>query len=73
MKQWWHPSPGFFDEFTIEAFDEEGKKIPIRTSKGYYSSYYGIKEEVIDICFETGGKKITTHIKKLENQHQSGS
>lgn len=65
MKQWWHPAPQFFDHFTIRAVDENGREIPMQKHRGYYSSYYGIKEEVTDICFETKGKMISTYIEKL--------
>lgn len=62
IKQYWNIHPDFLTQFTIESKDENGKILEPKIQKGWYSSYYGIKEESTAIVFETKCKKIFTTI-----------
>lgn len=60
--QYWHPSSSCSRAFTIEAKDENDQIIEAKTTKGWYASLYGQKEESPTISFQTAGKTINTRI-----------
>lgn len=62
IKQYWNIHPDFLAQFKIRAKGEKGEVLHPEFQKGWYSSYYGIKEESTAILFETKGKKIVTTI-----------
>jgi hypothetical protein len=59
--QHWHPSSGPH-ELTICAWDESGKEIVPQKTQGFYSGYYGQKEESPVISFVSKGEMIKTQI-----------
>ena len=62
MNQLWHPSDTFFEQYTIQAFDETGDKISCSESSGWYSGFYGHKEESRQITFSSNKRYIRTVI-----------
>jgi hypothetical protein len=64
LHQYWHPNDTFWDEFAIDAIDENGVYIQPQVSMGYYSGLYGKKEEAKQICFVSNTSSICTTIKK---------
>lgn len=63
VSQVWNPSPIFFDNFLIESYDNDGYEILPLERQGYYSSYYGLKENANQIIFSTSKNLINTIIK----------
>jgi len=63
IKQYWHLTSKFDGEILITATDESGKKINPRYEKGWYSSFYGVKEIQDVIVFISNTKRIKTTIK----------
>jgi len=63
MKILWHPAPQFADLFTLEIWDEEGKKLDPVVQQGWYSGLYGIKEAFPYWEFSTRTKKAVTLIR----------
>ncbi|WP_121667570.1 alginate lyase family protein [Mesonia aquimarina] len=43
----WHPNPSQLDNLHIEVTDLEGKKIALIENEGWYSGYYGVKEQAM--------------------------
>jgi hypothetical protein len=64
LNQYWHPNDTFWDEFEMDAVDENGVSIQPQINRGYYSGLYGKKEEAKQICFKSNTSSITTTIKK---------
>jgi hypothetical protein len=64
IHQYWHPNDTFWDEFEMDAIDENGVSLLPQISMGYYSGLYGKKEELNQICFASNTSSITTRIKK---------
>jgi hypothetical protein len=64
LLQYWHPNDTFWDEFEIDAIDENGVSLNPLISLGYYSGLYGKKEELEQICFTSNTSLITTTVKK---------
>ncbi len=62
LTQVWHPHPGHSDKVFIEAKDENGNFILKNEKKGYWSEYYGKKDEVPMWYFTTRSNIITTKI-----------
>lgn len=63
MKQLWHPSDIFFEQYSIHAFDENDDEIPPLISTGWYSGFYGEKEESKQITFISDKRYIRTVIR----------
>jgi hypothetical protein len=63
MKQYWHPSKIFFEQFEISAKTIDGLEILPLIEEGYYSSLYGQKEPTMQIVFSTNESKLITTIK----------
>lgn len=64
MNQLWHPSEAFFGKYRIRAFDKKGKEIELSISPGWYSGFYGQKEECRQMTFSTNERYIRTIIQK---------
>ncbi|MEM9990702.1 MAG: hypothetical protein AAF738_03000, partial [Bacteroidota bacterium] len=62
MQQVWNISDDFESLFQITAIDEEGNKIPLMRTKGYYSDLYGKKQQSTALIFSSTGKQIATKI-----------
>jgi len=65
MNQLWHPSEIFFEQFSIQAFDENDDEISLSISPGWYSGFYGEKEESKQVTFSSNKRYIRTVIKKV--------
>ncbi len=51
--QRWHPHPEFLAKgWHIRCVDKDGNEMPLQTREGWYSSFYGVKEPVIEWYFE---------------------
>ena len=61
--QLWHVFKEDEKRLQIKATDESGDEIKPEIKKGWYSSYYGLKEETLLITFKTSSNKIKTIIK----------
>lgn len=66
VNQIWHPSTTFFDRFKIMASDEHEEVIRPNLSTGWYSDFYGKKEENIQIVFSTTKSYLKTVIEKVK-------
>lgn len=66
VKQLWHPNPQMLDRIKISAIDSSGTKLKLIKTKGWWSEYYGIKEEVPLWYFETYDKSIITTIELIK-------
>jgi hypothetical protein len=62
LNQIWHPNPAFMDKIKIFSFLENGEPIAPILKKGWYSSYYGVKESENYIVMSTKQRKIRTKI-----------
>lgn len=62
IEQIWNPSPNFHDKFELKAFDESGKQLEATTERGWFSRYYGQKEQVDILMFKTRNRYIKTII-----------
>ena len=62
ISQIWHPSPTFFEQFTIRAFAENGQELAFAKTEGWYSSLYGQKEQTQRLLFSTSERYIRTEI-----------
>jgi len=62
MNQIWHPSPEFFDQFIIRAWDENDQELKFTKTEGWYSEIYSKKEPAQRIVFSTLGRYIRTEI-----------
>lgn len=60
LNQLWHTS--FIEQLNFSAVLPSGEVISPFISKGYYASYYGIKEECTELTFSTNNNTITTII-----------
>tara|TARA_R100000306_G_scaffold35540_3_gene36179 strand:+ start:3274 stop:5169 length:1896 start_codon:yes stop_codon:yes gene_type:complete len=40
----WHPNPAQLNNIAIEITDLQGKKLKLKENEGWYSGYYGVKE-----------------------------
>jgi len=60
MNQLWHLSDIFFERYKIEAFDDAGDKITASESLGWYSDFYGQKQESRQITFSSNKRYIKT-------------
>ena len=65
MIQIWNPNEEFFDKYSIKSIDKSGAEIVPNLQKGWYSTYYGIKEETKQIKFFSETNKIITIIESL--------
>lgn len=65
MHQIWHPSDAFFDNFSIQAFDQEGQELTVAVTEGWYSSMYGCKEPTRRLVFSSLGRYIKTYITRI--------
>ncbi len=63
ITQFWNIDNTFENKFDIIAKDADGNIILPFYNKGWYSSYYGIKEESKQILFSSNTKQIITTIK----------
>ncbi len=63
MKQYWHPSKIFFEQFEISAKTIDGSEVLPLIEEGYYSSLYGQKEPTMQLVFSTNESKLITTIK----------
>jgi hypothetical protein len=66
MNQLWHFNPASVDLVTIKAHDETGMSLEKKIIKGWYSSYYGIKEKSEYYIYTTVKRKIITQIEIAE-------
>jgi len=64
MHQIWHPSPTFFEIFSISAFNQLGDEMQVTVSEGWYSEMYGIKEPACRLVFSTSERYLRTEIQK---------
>lgn len=64
MHQIWHPGGGFFEKYTLKAFDRENNEIAPTETEGWYSETYGHKVAVPRIVFTTMGRPIKTKIQE---------
>jgi hypothetical protein len=62
MQQMWHPGEGFFEKYTLKAFDEKNIEIIPTETEGWYSEKYGEKVAVPRLVFSTQGRYIKTCI-----------
>ncbi len=62
IKQYWHLASGFERNIVFEAQDAQGKNLKPVCEKGWFSSFYGVKEESTVIVFVTDTKFIKTTI-----------
>ena len=62
MHQIWHPSPEFFDQFVIRAWDENNQELEFTETEGWYSGIYSQKEPAKRLVFSTSGRCIRTEI-----------
>lgn len=62
MRQLWHPNPKHVNKVEISAVDEVGNTLGMKSSEGYWSEYYGVKEDVPVWAFVTHGDFIKTKI-----------
>jgi hypothetical protein len=62
IHQLWHPDPDVSGLISVIAHDSGGKVISKEIRKGWYSSYYGQKEETDYWIFSTDSRKIVTEI-----------
>jgi len=61
MRQLWHMPPGN-NKLLIRATDEKGGTVKPERKDGWYSSFYGRKEPVDEISFNSAGTVITARI-----------
>lgn len=72
MHQNWHPSENFFDQYEIQASDENGRILVYSVKEGWYSETYGHKIAAKRLSFSTSGRYISTTIStKSRNAHTS--
>jgi hypothetical protein len=69
MHQNWHPSESFFDQYEIQAVNENGNVLTYDLHEGWYSDTYGHKSAVKKLSFSTSGRYIRTIIAKSPNAH----
>ena len=62
IRQYWNIAPEFLDRLEITAQDEEGNPLIPLQEVGYYSGFYGVKEESPVIVFETTTRTIQTQL-----------
>ncbi len=67
ITQIWNIDDTFEKQFSLTAIDEDGEDLEKIYSKGWYSSFYGIKKESKQILFSTPSKKIITTLKRKKN------
>ena len=65
MSQVWHPHPKWIDRLSFEIINSGESKIKREEQAGWYSSSYGVREEIPEIHFSTIGNSIKTIIKVL--------
>ncbi len=65
MKQLWHPHPDYISSIFIESRDQHTVLVENKDI-GYWSPYYGVKEEVPLIYYETKESSIYTKIRIAE-------
>lgn len=64
LRQHWHPGEGYEAVLEITAEDPDtGQSLEPQEDTGYYSSYYGRKQEAPHLWFETSGRRIRTRIR----------
>jgi hypothetical protein len=62
MNQLWHFDPAYKDSITLNARDGLGKILNKNVNKGWYSSYYGIREPIDYVVFSSGSRVIITEL-----------
>lgn len=62
--QIWNPINNFLDNYKITAVDGRNIKIDFSKKQGWFSEFYGVKEETKQILFETNSNTIKTIIQK---------
>ena len=63
--QIWNINPQFKElGYSINSFDKEGNEIKPNSKAGFYSSFYGVKEESEQMLFKTKGNYFKTVIEK---------
>lgn len=65
MVQHWNTQTKYKDMFSIEAVDEFDKALKLNERAAWYSSYYGNKEESVNISFDTNTRNIKTTIRLI--------
>jgi len=60
----WHPNPKVINNIELKVTDEEGNPIPLKENKGWYSGYYGHKEETT-FWSAKSNRSFITHLKIL--------
>jgi hypothetical protein len=66
MVQIWHFNPDAEKMISVKAQDEDGRNLVKNVKRGWYSSYYGVKEESEYWTFTTGRRKIITEIELVQ-------
>ncbi len=67
MHQIWHPGEGFFEKYTLKAFDENERPITPTETEGWYSEKYGEKVHVIRLVFGTPARYVRTTIESIKS------
>jgi hypothetical protein len=62
MRQMWHPSEIFFDQYYLKAFLRNGEEVPFRKTEEWHSGTYGEKSPALGLVFSTGERYIRTEI-----------
>lgn len=65
MHQIWHPGEGFFEKYTLQAFNEQNVEVSPTRTEGWYSEKYGQKVAVPRLVFSTSDRYLRTEIKAL--------
>ena len=66
--QLWHPARMEGLSINFAAFDKDDKPLQIKSTTGWHSPQYGIKEEVEKFVFSTGTNQIRTIIEVIPNK-----
>lgn len=62
IRQLWHPNPEVISRISISATDEYDQELLLQKTTGWWSAYYGHKEEVPVWYFESDSLQIKTRI-----------
>jgi len=63
IHQVWRPAPAFSERLAFQSVDAQGNQLPPQWKEGWYSAYYGVKEQAPRLVFSTDTELITTTIR----------
>ena len=66
IRQLWHPNPRHSGRISIKCSDVDGTEIEKKVSRGWYSEYYGRKEEIEVWSYDTMQDKFITTIEIVD-------